>query len=234
MPSAPASRAILTPRRKAAAVGSRCSCASVSPVAPAAGAPSSEWSRSTAKSSPVTNVVNAVSRPSRTRHHFEWVPGSTTCDAAARSGARASAPQICVSSPRITSGSRSGRVVRSPFTITPGTMWSTPCPVSQGTSAAASNPASVGQSTYGTSRQPCRLPTMPQATAGSVGTSVSQSPTTAVNAAPNPPSGRCRMPQGRVRVSMMAPSDPKRCARSDEVPQSRPTSAGFGRSSRAE
>src|SRR2546430_10734267 len=47
----------------------------ISCVASRAGRPSIEWSRSTANSSPVMNVVKSTMRPSTMRAHFACVPG---------------------------------------------------------------------------------------------------------------------------------------------------------------
>lgn len=138
-------------------------------------------------------------------------------------GSFASAPNICVSSPRITSGN-------SPVAITPGTIDTVvPRDVVTVTSPATSASAPAGTSTYGASRQPCALPTIPAASTGTPGARSSQSPHASSNTtskARAPPAGTCITPAARLRVSSSAPCASNRYARSDVVPQSSAISDG--------
>src|SRR5437667_9719 len=91
----------------------------------------------------------------KTSAHLLCVPGRTTTRGAACAHvSSSSAPRICVSSPRITSGTPSASRQTSPGTSqrrVPGT----------GVNAAAKPSKSAGQSRYGASIQPCLLPIRP-------------------------------------------------------------------------
>ena len=95
-------------------------------------------------------------RPSAIVAHLLCVPGRTIrCRPIADRGSSAMAPKICVSSPRITSGA--------PVRVARPDRMVTGMPSSASRAAPAIQVAgSAGQSTYGTSIQPLRDPTMPQ------------------------------------------------------------------------
>jgi len=160
-------------------------------------------------------VAKRIRRPSFTCAHLEWVPGMTMQDASRSAGCSCRAPTTWVSSPRITSGGRAP----SSYSM-PGTMQiSAPGLASM---PAASALALAGQAAYGTSRQPCWLPIMPQARTGKRGCAASQSPAMPSSAAAKavaPDSVDAPLPL--LRSASTLPPGPSRKARRLVLPQSR-------------
>src|SRR5579864_954124 len=165
------------------------------------------------------NVVKSTIRPCSTRAHLLCVPGRT---ASTPSSSGATAPSNCVSSPRMTSG-----VPATSRVVTPGTIAS----ASSGACTIRSDSAvsDAGQSTYGASTQPWRLPIIPHATRGAL--FVVQSPSSVANAVSNRPSRTCRTPSGTLRRSSTPPLPSTQYARAADVPQSIATSAVADKSS---
>src|SRR5579864_7854968 len=165
------------------------------------------------------NVVKSTIRPCSTRAHLLCVPGRT---ASTPSSSGATAPSNCVSSPRMTSG-----VPATSRVVTPGTIAS----ASSGACTIRSDSAvsDAGQSTYGASTQPWRLPIIPHATRGAL--FVDQSPSSVAKAVSNRPSRTCRTPSGTLRRSSTPPLPSTQYARAADVPQSIATSAVADKSS---
>ena len=105
--------------------------------------------------------------------------------------------------------------------MTPGTMASSPPAVTTMPAASASTVA--GQPTYGASRQPWRLPIIPQASRGAG--SSRQGPSSSASASAKPRSASFWIPRVAPRASSTLPSGPIRYARAADVPQSMPMSA---------
>src|SRR5437762_26523 len=188
-----------------------CSRAAVSSPA-AASRPRMLCSRRTEYSSPVMNVANVSIPFAPTSAHLLCVPGSTTARRVpCRAVGSSSVPKICVSSPRITSGTPAASRHRRPGTIdrrVPGTA----------VNAAAIAPKSAGQSRYGASIHPWRLPIMPQAIIGT--SSPAPSSRSARSAPGNPPAATFCTPRGALFSSSTRPRVSSRYARAELVPQS--------------
>ena len=85
------------------------------------------------------SIIGRPAKEIKATAHLQCVPGSTSSDRSASAGCIASTPTICISSPRITSGS-------GPPRIRPGTRWIVPQPESNATSPLAIEAGSAGHS----------------------------------------------------------------------------------------